>query len=58
MCIRDSYEADLAEFGEVKEPTEIDEDFLPSRPELDVEEYNKLVSPRRNTNTEGKGESA
>lgn len=58
LTMDDLYEADLAEFGEVKEPTEIDEDFLPSRPELGVEEYNKLVAPRRQTNTEGKGESA
>ena len=58
LTMDDLYEADLAKYGEVEEPTEIDENFLPSRPELDVEEYNELVAPRRNTNTEGKGESA
>lgn len=58
LTMDDLYEADLAKYGEVKEPTEIDEDFLPARPELGVEEYNKLVAPRRNTNIEGKGESA
>ena len=58
LTMDDLYEADLAKYGEVKEPTEIDEDFLPARPELGVEEYNKLVAPRRNTNIEGKGETA
>ena len=58
LTMDDLYEADLAKYGEVKEPTTIDEDFLPSRPKLDVEEYNELVAPRRQTNTEGKGESA
>ena len=58
LTMDDLYEADLAKYGEHAEPTEIDEDFLPPRPELDVEEYNKLVAPRRQTNTEGKGESA
>ena len=58
LTMDDLYEADLAKYGEVKEPTEIDEDFLPARPELGVEEYNKLVAPRRNTNIESKGESA
>ena len=58
LTMDDLYEADLAKYGEVKEPTSIDEDFLPSRPELDVEEYNELVAPRRKPNTEGKGESA
>ena len=58
LTMDDLYEADLAKYGEVKEPTAIDENFLPSRPELDVEEYNKLVAPRRKPNTEGKGESA
>lgn len=28
-------------------PTKIDEDFLPQRPTIDVEEYNALVTPRR-----------
>ena len=58
LTMDDLYEADLAKYGEVKEPTEIDEEFLPARPELGVEEYNKLVAPSRNTNIEGKGESA
>ncbi|MCZ9292692.1 hypothetical protein [Corynebacterium lehmanniae] len=58
LTMDDLYEADLAKYGEDKSVTAIDEDFLPSRPELDVEEYNKLVAPRRQTNTEGKGESA
>ena len=58
LTMDDLYEADLAKYGEHAEPTEINEDFLPPRPELDVEEYNELVAPRRQTNTEGKGESA
>lgn len=42
------YEADLEEFGEAKqEVTKIDEDFLPSRPSLNVEEFNALNTPRR-----------
>ncbi|WP_257162294.1 hypothetical protein [Corynebacterium cystitidis] len=44
------YQADLAEFGDDEaEPaiTEIDEDFLPARPEINVEEYNALNQPRR-----------
>ena len=47
FTMADLYEADLAKYGEHKEPTEINESFLPSRPELDIEEYNKLVAPRR-----------
>ncbi|WP_231699016.1 hypothetical protein [Corynebacterium lujinxingii] len=58
LTMNDLYEADLEKYGEHKPVTEIDEDFLPSRPEMDVEEFNDLVAPRRNTNTEGKGESA
>ena len=58
LTMDDLYEADLAKYGEDTSVTAIDEDFLPSRPELDVEEYNQLVAPRRQTNTEGKGESA
>ena len=58
LTMDDLYEADLAKYGEDKSVTAIDEDFLPSRPELGVEEYNKLVAPRRKPNTEGKGESA
>ena len=42
------YEADLAKYGaDSDSPTQIDEDFLPSRPQLDVEEYNDLLTPRR-----------
>ena len=58
LTMDDLYEADLAKYGEVKDPTAIDEDFLPSRPELDVEEYNKLVAPRRRTTIEGEGKTA
>ena len=58
LTMDDLYESDLAKYGEVKEPTAIDEDFLPSRPDLDVEEYNKLVAPRRRTNIEGEGKTA
>lgn len=39
------YEADAKEFAE--EVTEIDEDFLPARPEIDVEEFNELNTQRR-----------
>lgn len=43
------YEADTTEFDEDGNPlvTEIDEDFLPSRPQLDVDEFNRLNQPRR-----------
>ncbi|WIM69059.1 hypothetical protein QP027_08985 [Corynebacterium breve] len=47
------YQADLAKYGDAtgdnSEPeiTEIDEDFLPSRPELDIDEFNELNKPRR-----------
>lgn len=42
------YEADLAEFGEDNAPvTEIDEEFLPQRPQLDVEEFNEINAPKR-----------
>ena len=58
LTMDDLYEADLAKYGEDKSVTAIDENFLPSRPELDVEEYNELVVPRRQTNMQGKGESA
>ena len=58
LTMDDLYEADLAKYGEDTSVTAIDEDFLPSRPELDVEEYNELVAPRRQTNTEGKSELA
>lgn len=49
------YQADLEEFGdEDGEPamTEIDEEFLPSRPEIDVAEFNALNQPRRGHNTD------
>lgn len=49
------YEADLKEFGDSStEPkiTEIDEDFLPSRPEIDVEEFNDMNQPRRRRNSD------
>ena len=43
------YQADTAEFDENGRPlvTEIDEDFLPSRPQLDVNEFNELNRQRR-----------
>ena len=42
------YEADLARYGnDPSAPTQIDEDFLPTRPQMDVEEYNDLLTPRR-----------
>ena len=53
LTMDDLYEADLAKYGKPKEPTEIDADFLPSRPEMDVDEFNELVAQRRSTNTEG-----
>ena len=58
LTMNDLYEADLEKYGEQKPVTEIDEDFLPSRPEMDVEEFNDLVAPRRKTDIEGTGESA
>lgn len=39
------FQADLKEFGE--EVTRIDDDFLPSRPQIDVETFNELNRPRR-----------
>lgn len=56
FTMADLYEADLAKYGEHKEPTEINESFLPSRPELDIEEYNKLVAPRRGPRQESEGD--
>ena len=41
------YEADKAAFGEPEVVTEIDEDFLPSRPTMDIDEYNARFAPRR-----------
>lgn len=51
--MEDLYEADLRRYGGVATArgeaatTEIDESFLPERPRLDVEEYNKMLTPRR-----------
>ncbi len=41
------YEADKAAFGDPGAVTEIDEDFLPSRPTMDIDEYNARFAPRR-----------
>ncbi|WP_301925739.1 hypothetical protein [Corynebacterium glaucum] len=43
------YEADLARFGasDGATITEIDEDFLPQRPQIDVAEFNEMVAPKR-----------
>lgn len=50
----DLYEADIARYGsDANAPTEIDEDFLPPRPELNVEEYNALNRPRRGRDLKG-----
>ncbi|WP_234947538.1 hypothetical protein [Corynebacterium sp. CNCTC7651] len=48
-AIADMYEADLARYGAdgTRAATEIDEDFLPQRPEIDVETYNEILTPRR-----------
>ncbi|OEY24354.1 hypothetical protein A0K93_01625 [Corynebacterium sp. BCW_4722] len=47
----DLYEADLARYGSKGSDegriTEIDQDFLPERPEIDVDTYNDLLTPRR-----------
>lgn len=47
----DLYEADLARYGGKGSGegriTEIDQDFLPERPEIDVDTYNDLLTPRR-----------
>lgn len=51
-AMEDLYEADLARFGGAKEDTAIAEDFLPARPELDVEEFNALNVQRRGSTTE------
>lgn len=55
----DLYEADLRKFGkdgqELK--TKIDEDFLPARPQVDVEEYNEMLAPRRQRPKQGERES-
>ncbi|GAB3946885.1 hypothetical protein [Corynebacterium tapiri] len=39
------YEADAQRFD--SQPTEIDQDFLPERPQIDIEEFNRLNTPRR-----------
>lgn len=39
------YEADLREFG--TEVTSIDDDFLPARPQIDVETFNEINQQRR-----------
>lgn len=41
------YEADKAAYGDPGAMTEIDEDFLPSRPTMDIDEYNARFAPRR-----------
>lgn len=50
-AIEDLYEADLARYGDSgageERITEIDQDFLPERPEIDVDTYNDLLTPRR-----------
>ena len=55
----DLYEADLRKFGkdgqELK--TKIDEDFLPARPQVGVEEYNEMLAPRRQRPKQGERES-
>ncbi|WP_254868225.1 hypothetical protein [Corynebacterium sp. Marseille-P4321] len=53
-AFEDLYEADLARYGadETAPVTEIDEDFLPQRPEMDVDTYNEMLAPRRGS---GKG---
>ena len=44
------YEADLAKYGaDPSQPKTISEDFLPSRPQMDVHEYNDRLTPRRQT---------
>ena len=58
LTMDDLYEADLAKYGEDTSITAIDEDFLPSRPEMDVEEYNRLVAPRREMRHESEGDRA
>lgn len=57
-AIEDLYEADLRKFGkdgqELK--TAIDDDFLPARPQVDVEEYNEMLAPRRQRPKQGERE--
>lgn len=62
-AMADMYEADLAKFGGSDDAaiTEIDEDFLPQRPQIDVAEFNEMVAPKRHhpgaTNHERIGEN-
>lgn len=58
LTLDELYEADVARYGarhgsDPDEPTAIDEDFLPPRPELDVEEFNALHQPRRGRDRSG-----
>lgn len=43
------YEADKAAFGDPGAMTEIDEDFLPNRPTMGIDEFNARFAPRRTT---------
>ncbi|MEH0147380.1 hypothetical protein V6D40_06870 [Corynebacterium sp. Q4381] len=54
----DLYEADLRKFGKDGEElkTKIDEDFLPARPQVDVEEYNEMLTPKRQRPKQGERE--
>ncbi|SDR74269.1 DNA-binding transcriptional regulator of glucitol operon [Corynebacterium timonense] len=45
--MQELYEADQARFGGAETTTSIDDDFLPARPTLDVEEFNALNVQRR-----------
>lgn len=49
QAIEDLYEADVARYGNdgSRQATEIDESFLPQRPEMNVEEYNQMLTPKR-----------
>lgn len=49
------YEADKAAYGDPGAMTEIDEDFLPSRPTMHIDEYNAQFAPRRVTGAEDEG---
>lgn len=54
-AMEDLYEADLARYGSKggEAPvTEIDENFLPARPEMRVDEYNARLAPRRGAENE------
>lgn len=45
--MQELYEADEARFGRETASTSIDDDFLPARPTLDVDEFNALNVQRR-----------